>query len=64
LREKFDKGKEEKTGKMLTKKEEERSREYRSQCCGSGIQCFLDPWIREKFFPDHRSRIQPIFLRA
>ena len=24
---------------------------------GSGIRCFFDPWIRDGFFPDPRSRI-------
>jgi hypothetical protein len=28
------------------------------QCCGSGIQCFFDPWIRDKFLqiPDLGSK--------
>ena len=25
------------------------------QCCGSGIQCLLEPWIRDRFFLDSRS---------
>ncbi len=28
-----------------------------NQCCGSGIRCFFDPGIRNRFFPDPGSRI-------
>ncbi len=46
---------------------------YESRRCtqcwgsGSGIRCLFDPWIRNGFFPDPRSRIpdpKPIFLRG
>jgi hypothetical protein len=26
------------------------------QCCGSGIRCLFDPWIRNRFFPDPGSQ--------
>ncbi len=32
------------------------------QCCGSGIRCFVDPWIRESFFPDLGSRISNPYI--
>jgi hypothetical protein len=31
------------------------------QSCGSGIRCFFTPWIRDKFFPNPRSRIPYLF---
>jgi hypothetical protein len=34
------------------------------QCCGSGIRCLFDPWIRYVFSGSRISDPEPIFLRA
>jgi hypothetical protein len=50
-----------------TNSESARIQNTRIRCCGSGIQCLLDPWIRdpEKVFSGSRiSDPKQIFLRA
>jgi hypothetical protein len=36
----------------------------RKQCCGSGIRCFLDPWLRDGNKPGSGMNIQEYFSRS